>query len=423
MPNVTFFIDKSNLNKDNKAPIKANVTLNYKNITRIVDYCNVSDWNNIKQRVRPPKTGMKDNGHQEINEKLDRLQDDFKSLLKQLEGQDIPLTPELVKRFLKGENIDTGQKRPFWEAYKQYLSLLNVAPKTLQNYTLYYTKLQEFEKETGYVINYSTINQLFLDNYKKYILEIKKLGWNTLATAIKKLRFFMAWSYKRQYHQEIGFKILSLTERLKTHISLTEAELITLYNFDFKNDRLNNVRDIFCFSCLTGLPYSDFKGLTHEHINNGILTKYRQKTMAKMEQPLSEAALNIIARHKDKYYALPRISSQKLNSYIKEICKGAGIDTPTVYKDFSGGKTTEKIAPKYELISSHAGRRTFATIYYNNTGDSFGVQRSAGMSAKIMEKHYFGIKIEQAKENMNRAFHNIKTKGPDLGPEREDYVI
>jgi len=421
MPNVTFYIDKTNPNKDKKVPIKANVTLNYKNITRTVAYCTVSDWNGNQQRVKPPKTGMKDNGHKETNELLTGIQDDFKTLAKELENQKIPITEDLVRRFLKGENIHLNQKKPFWEAYREYLKLLNVAQKTLQNYKLYYNKLQEFEKETGYIVNYNTVNLIFLDNYKKYILETKDLGWNTLATAIKKLKFFMNWSQKRNYHQDNGYKEISITEKPKTHVSLTENELRQLYNFDFRNKRLNKTRDIFCFSCLTGLPFSDFMGLTHEHINDGILTKYRQKTMVKIEQPLSDAALNIINRYKNQYYSLPRISSQKLNDYIKEICKIAGIDTPTIYKVYSGGKTIEKIAPKHELISSHTGRKTYATIYYNNTNDKIGVQKMAGMSADVMEKHYFGLKTEQARQNVNKAFQNIKDADPS--PEREDFIL
>ncbi len=423
MPNVRFFIDRSNLNKQGKATIKANVTVNKKNVSQILGYCNISDWNKIQQRVRPPKTGMKDNGHKEMNDKLDKIQDKFKALVKGFEAKGIPITQDLVKRFLKGDKLNYGQEKGFWEAYREYLSLLNVSPKTLQNYTLYYTKLQEFEKETGYIIHYKTINQPFLDNYKRYILETKGLGWNTLATAIKKLKFFMTWSYKREYHQETGYKEISVTEKQKTHISLTEDELNTLYGFDFKNDKLNKTRDIFCFACLTGLPYSDLRDLSHEHINNGILAKYRKKTMVKMEQPLSFAALSIIERYKDQYFALPRISNQKLNEYIKEICRIAGINKPTPYLDYTGGKTIEKFKPKYELIGSHTGRKTFATIYYSRTGDAFGVQKSAGMSADIMEKHYFGLKIEQAKENMNRAFQNIKLNEPDQLPKREDYTI
>ena len=117
---------------------------------------------------------------------LDKLQDDFKTLVEQLNTKGIQITADLVKRFLAGENINTGQKKPFWDAYIEYLSLLNVAPKTLQNYTLYYNKLHEFENETGYVINYNTINPIFFDHYKKYILETKQLSWNTLATPVKK---------------------------------------------------------------------------------------------------------------------------------------------------------------------------------------------------------------------------------------------
>ena len=423
MPNVKFYIDKSNQNNQRKAPIKANISLDKKNFVKIIDHCFVSDWNKTQQRVRPPKTGMKDNGHKEINDKLDKIQDEFKALVKGLEAKEIPITQDIVKKFLNGEKLNFGQGKEFWEAYREYLSLLSVRPKTLQSYTLYYTKLQEFEKETGYIIHYRTINQVFLDNYKKYILETKGLGWNTLATAIKKLKIFMNWSFLRKYHQEKDFKDLSVTEKRKTHISLTEEELSRLYYFDFKNQRLNQTRDIFCFSCLTSLPYSDLRELKHEHINNGILLKHRKKTFKRFDQPIHPLAISITKKYENQYFALPRISNQKLNEYIREICMIAGINTPTAYLDYSEGKIIERIAPKYELITSHIGRKTFATIYYGRTSDSIGVQKSAGMSAQIMREHYVEIKPEQAKSNIEKAFQNIKPKDPDPGTEWSDYVI
>ena len=134
---------------------------------------------------------------------------------------------------------------------------------------------------------------------------------------------------------------------------------------DFKSKRLNQVRDKFCFGCLTGLAFADLDSLTHEHINNGTLTKLRQKTKIPLNIELPEPAIKIINRYKHKYKVLPKISHQRFNDYIKECCIAAGIDTPTVYKDFSKGVTTEKIAPKYELLGSHNARKTF--IGHNNS--------------------------------------------------------
>ncbi len=403
-PKVTFYIDKSNRNKLGLAPIKANVTINYKNITRIVDHVLPTYWNPKQQRVRPARPG-KHNGHDLINKKLDLLQFEFEAYTRQSELDQTELKPELIKRFLKGERSFTG--KPFWPAYNEYLETRKVEPKTKQNYTLYYNKLSEFEKETEYYINYSTIDNNFFEKYQNYILDVKGLGWNTFATAIKKLKFFMNWSLKMKYHNEKGFKEFSATEKEPIIIFLTMSELSALYHKDFGSKRLNQVRDKFCFGCFTGLAFSDLDTLTHQHINNGTLTKLRNKTKISLDIELPDQAIEIIKRYQDKYKALPKISHQRFNEYIKECCKIAGIETPTVYKTFPRGIETENIAPKYELIGSHNARKTFISNFYNNTKDINLTKKNAGITQDKTLRRYMGTNKEMEKEAMRRAFGKL----------------
>ena len=404
-PKVTFYPDKSNKNKDGLSPIKANVTINYRNQTKIVDHVLPTDWNKKQQRVRPPRPG-KSNNHELINQKLDKLQSEFDELTRRNELNNLVLTPDIVKRFLNGERHFTS--KPFWQAYDEYLLMKNIEPKTRQNYKLYYTKLQEFEKYSNYYINYNTINTLFFERYKHYILTEKGLGWNTFATAIKKLKFFMNWSLDMKYHNEKEYKEFSATEKEPTIIFLNMDELSTLYHYEFNSDRLSQVRDKFCFGCFTGLAFSDLDSLTHDHINNGTLTKLRQKSKIALNIELPKQAVKIIKRYKGKYKVLPKISNQKLNEYIKECCAKAGINTPTVYKDFSKGVTTEKISPKHELIGVHTARKTFISIFYHNTKDINLTKKNAGITQDKTLRRYMGTDKEMEKEAMKKAFGNLK---------------
>ncbi len=405
-PKVIFFLDTNRKNKKNLVPIKANITIDKKKYTKSMGRILESDWNKNQQRVRPARPG-KNNNHKEINKLLDKLQRDFDAYVFKCKSENIKITPEMGRKFLSGEELETDNGKPFWEAYREYLSIKTIAKKTLQNYTLYYSKLQEFEQEKKYKIDYDTINPVFFDLYQNYILKEKGLGWNTFATAIKKLKFFMNWSFKKDYHQQTAYKKFSATEKEPTIIFLTMDELSKLYHKDFGSQRLNQVRDKFCFGCMTGLAFSDLNTLTHQHINNGILTKYRQKTKATIEIPLAEPALKIIERYKDKYRALPKISNQRFNDYIKEICRIAEINTPTIYKDFTGGITTEKIAPKYELVGSHTARKTFITNFYNKTKDITLTKKNAGISQDKTLRRYMGSNQEMEKEAMKKAFGNL----------------
>lgn len=403
-PKVTFIIDKNNRNKNGLAPIKANITINYQNIRKIVDHVLPTDWNRNQQRVRPPRPG-KQNSHEAINKSLEKLQQDFDIYTRRCKQNRIEVTPVVAKKFLQGER--NLSEKAFWPAYKEYLSKKQIEPKTLQNYTLYYTKLGEFEKETDYFIDYHTINNVFFEKYKHYLLIEKGLGWNTFATAIKKLKFFMNWSLKQNYHSETGYKEFAATEKEPTIVFLTMKELSKLYRHDFKNKRLNQVRDKFCFGCFTGLAFSDLDSLTREYINGSTLTKLRNKTKIPLDIELAEPAIEIIKRYQDKYRALPKISHQRFNDYIKECCEKAGIKTPTVYKDFSKGVTTEKIAPKYKLVGSHTARKTFISNFYHNTKDINLTKKNAGITQDKTLRRYMGIDKEMEKEAMKRAFGKI----------------
>lgn len=403
-PKVTFYIDKSNRNKKGLAPIKANITINYKNTSKIIDHTLPTDWNQKQQRVRPPRPG-KSNNHEFINKKLEKLQKDFDLFVDTCSINKIELTPDIAKRFLQGERSLT--EKSFWLAYDEYLSLLQVEPKTKQNYELYKTKLKEFEIETGYYIDYHTINTAFFERYQYYVLTTKELSWNTFATAIKKLKFFLNWSLKMKYHKEKEHKELSAPEKEPTIIFLTMDELSTLYHKDFESKRLNQVRDKFCFGCFTSLAFSDLDKLTHEHINNGTLTKFRQKSKVLHDIELPDQAIEIINRYQGKYKALPKISHQKLNEYIKECCRIAEIKTPTIYKTFPKGIETENIAPKYKLITAHVARKTFISNFYNETKDINLTKKNAAITQDKTLRRYMGTNKDMEKEAMKKAFGNL----------------
>lgn len=378
-----------------------------------------SDWNTTQQRVKPARPG-KDNNHALINQKLDKLQKDFEKFAIQCELDRVELIPDVIKRFLNGERNVTG--KPFWQAYNEYLAIKIIEPKTLQNYTLYKTKLQEFEKDKGYKIDYHTINTVFFELYRSYILTEKGLSWNTFVTAIKKLKFFMNWSLDKHYHNERGFKEFSATDKEPTIIFLTMDELSALYHCNFKSNRLNQVRDKFCFGCFSGLAFADLDSLTYEHINNGTLTKFRKKTIntntKMLDIELPDQALEIIKRYQGKYKALPKISHQRFNEYIKECCEKAGINTPTIYKDFTGGLTTEKIEPKHKLIGSHNARKTFITNFYNSTKDMVLTKQNAGITQDKTIRRYMGTNKQMEREAMKTAFGNMKPieKKEDINP-------
>ena len=132
---------------------------------------------------------------------------------------------------------------------------------------------------------------------------------------------------------------------------LTEEELLKIYNKKISSQRLQLVRDIFIFSCYTGLAYIDVKGLKKDHIGIGIdgekwIFKNRQKTDTKSKIPVLPIAQEIIEKYSNhpkclnEDTILPILTNQKMNAYLKEI--GDLCDIP-------------------KEITFHMARHTFAT--------------------------------------------------------------
>ena len=148
-------------------------------------------------------------------------------------------------------------------------------------------------------------------------------------------------------------------------IYLEWSELMQVYNHNFLPhlDNLARVRDVFCFCCFTSLRYSDVANLRRSNVFDGYISITTVKTSDTLKIELNDYSKEILDRYKDTVFekdlALPIITNQKMNEYLKEVCKLAGIDKTETITYYKGGTRYDEIHPKYELIGTHAGRRTF----------------------------------------------------------------
>ena len=134
-----------------------------------------------------------------------------------------------------------------------------------------------------------------------------------------------------------------------------------LLDFEFNNPTYIKVRDVFCFCCFTGLRYSDVLKLGKEDIHKDYIEIVTKKTTDRLIIDLNKYSQALIDKYKDykSNKMFPVMSNQKMNDYLKEICKIVGINTAVKVTYFIGNRVFEEVKPKYELISTHCGRRTF----------------------------------------------------------------
>ena len=185
-------------------------------------------------------------------------------------------------------------------------------------------------------------------------------------------------------------------ERAKAEkIYLTIDELEEIERKEFENDYLDNARDWLIISCNTGQRVSDFLRFTTEmiRIENGkrFLEFTQKKTGKLMTVPVNKKVLQILEKREGNF---PRqISDQRYNDYIKEVCKLTGLNSK-----IQGGKQIETINgirkvsgvyPKYELVTSHIGRRSFATNFYGKIPTTYLIYIT-GHSSEAMFLNYIG---------------------------------
>jgi site-specific recombinase XerD len=174
-------------------------------------------------------------------------------------------------------------------------------------------------------------------------------------------------------------------------VYLTEEEIQTIINKDFKIERVAMVRDIFVFSCFTGLAYIDVKQLTKNNISLGIdgdkwIFKNRQKTDTTSKIPLLPMAQEIINKYENHPVCinedrlLPILSNQKMNAYLKEIA-----DLCEINKD----------------LTFHIARHTFATtITLSNGVPLETVSKMLGHTSLKTTQHYAKILDKKISEDM-----------------------
>lgn len=152
---------------------------------------------------------------------------------------------------------------------------------------------------------------------------------------------------------------------LEKVIFLTWDELNKLKDYQIPKDKqyLERVRDVFLFCCFTSLRYSDVRNLERSDVKSDHIEITTVKTADSLTIELNKYSKAILDKYKDihfeNYMALPVISNQKMNDYLKELGELAEINEPIRETYYKGNERIDEVTPKYALLSTHAGRRTF----------------------------------------------------------------
>jgi integrase/recombinase XerD len=177
---------------------------------------------------------------------------------------------------------------------------------------------------------------------------------------------------------------------VKNIVYLTVEELKLLEEYSFKQNRLQQVKDMFIFCCYTGLAYQEMSSLKPNHIvigfdGNEWIEMYRLKTKSNISVPLLPKAKAILVKYDNQ---LPSISNQKFNSYLKEIAEVVGIE---------------------KRLTHHIARKTFATtvLLYNNVPIEIVSQLLGHSNMKITQDSYAKVVNRKVSDEIKRLSEKI----------------
>lgn len=333
-------------------------------------------------------------GYSELNEKIKNYYSRILKVVNRFtnENQKFPDRDELkkilTKEFKNQDLVSKSDKlKTFWGFYQHFINQSIdglrktgngkvISPNTIKCYVTLKNLLLSFEEHAKTKLNFENIDLEFYQDFIEYLEKKKVLKKNTISKHIRTLKTVMKESHEGEHHQNIKFssRRFAAPNEQTTAVYLTEEELKEMLKLDLTGKPgLERVRDLFVIACYTALRHSDLKQITednikpdHENPNHLYLHINKQtKTGQPVIIPLHKTVLKIIDKYNKKNQVLEPISIQKSNEHLKEIGKLLPIlNKPFKVEYTKGGKEVSVNHPKYQLITTHTGRRTFATLSY-----------------------------------------------------------
>ena len=377
--NIIFTLErrkKNNVLVTDNIPIRMRVIYGGKRIEFSTGYrIDESKWDTDKQRIKNGCTNKLKQSSSEINGDLLKYYTDIQNIFKEFEVKDISPTPEQLKTvFTKRNKVNNSEEQEsekpaatFMNVFDEFLKECgkqnNWTDSTYEKFAAVKTHLNNFNSN----LTFEVLDESGLTEYVEYLRDKKNLRNSTIGKQIGFLKWFLRWAFKKGRHNNNAFESFKpkLKNTQKKVIFLTWDELNKLrdYKISATKQYLERVRDVFLFTCFTGLRYSDVYNLKTSDIKDNHIEITTVKTADSLIIELNNHSKSILEKYKEVHFennkVLPVITNQKMNDYLKELAELAEINEPVGETYYKGNQRIDEVAPKYALLGTHAGRRTF----------------------------------------------------------------
>ena len=358
-------------------PIRMRVNFASKRIEFTTGYrIDAAKWDADKQRVKNGCSNKLKQSASEINASLLEYYTEIQSIFKRFEVEDVIPTPEQIKEAFNALHKPVSEEpKPkkealpcdFFQVFDDFVEDCgrqnNWTDSTFEKFAAVKNHLTNFREG----LTFEFFDERGLNDYVGYLRDVKEMRNSTIGKQLSFLKWFLRWAYKKGMHQNNAYDSYKpkLKSTQKKIIFLTWDELNRLREFKIPSNKqaLDRVRDVFLFQCFTGLRYSDVFNLRRSDIKDDHIEVTTVKTSDSLIIELNNHSKAILDKYKDVAFeddkVLPVITNQKMNDYLKELAELAGIDEPVRQTYYRGNERIDEVTPKYALLGTHAGRRTF----------------------------------------------------------------
>ena len=356
-------------------PIRMRVNFASKRIEFTTGYrIDAAKWDTDKQRVRNGCTNKLKQSASEINASLLGYYTEVQEIFKKFEVEEIMPTPEQIKEAFNALHNPIEEVTPrkstsnaFYKVFDEFVRDCgrqnDWTDSTYEKFAAVKNHLMNFRDG----LTFDFFDEKGLNDYVTYLRDVKEMRNSTIGKQLSFLKWFLRWAFKKGLHQNNAYDSYKpkLKSTQKKIIFLTWEELNKLREFEIPaaKQALDRVRDVFLFQCFTGLRYSDVFNLRRSDIKGDYIEVTTVKTSDSLIIELNKHSKAILDKYKDVSFeddkVLPVITNQKMNDYLKELAELAGIDEPVRQTYYRGNERIDEVTPKYALLGTHAGRRTF----------------------------------------------------------------
>ncbi len=404
---ISFWADLKNAKNDN-ALLYARITVNSKRVNiSLKRKIPVSLWDSNKNKVKGTSFQAR-----QINQYIDQVYSQIFQIYQDLKFKGDLITAQFIKASYNGE---TENNKTLVNAIDYHFQKTQntLAPGTIRNFkiTTNYLKRYLCDILKTNDIYLKKLDYRFICDFESYLFTIwpkghpKAISHNTVMKHIQRMRKIVTLAFHLEWVDRDPFVRWKPTFEKREREFLSENELSNIENYYFPIDRLDRVRDLFIFSCYTGISYADVICLTDTNICKGIdhcdwiITK-RQKTKTMVKVPLLEKAEELINKYKNHPITqvtgtlLPVITNEKLNLYLKEVADACGIN---------------------KNLTFHIARHTFATTVTLSNGVPIEtVSKLLGHTKIATTQIYAKVIDRKISEDMSSLRDILNAKNKDV---------